>query len=63
MLGKPYEEVLALIPGDVAVKLNIEISHSALKLTFADNVESFIHQAPNLRKLQMENEDRPAYVT
>jgi len=60
MLGKLNHEVLLLIPGDVMVKLKIEICHAALKLTFADDVESFIHQAPNLRKLQMENEGRPA---
>jgi len=60
MLGKINEEVLQFIPGEVLAKLGIEISHAALKLTFSDDVESYIHQAPNLRKLQMEHEDRPA---
>jgi len=62
MLGKISDEVLHIIPGEVMAKLAIEICHAALKLTFADNVESFIHQAPNFRKLQMEHEDRPAYI-
>jgi hypothetical protein len=59
MLHRLNHEVLRLIPGDVVEKLNIEICHPALKLTFADNVESFIDQAPNFRKIQMENENRP----